>query len=200
MSDDFLKEHQAAWRAQPDEFQAVRDKLKRERWAPHRALAIQVVSAAVGIAFGVSFGAAALATGSVLYALAAVVMAVGLPGAMAIAALLRRDGFAWDDETPESLLRTGVRRADASLKAVRFAWSAPGLFAAFVIALWIGVGLGYIEQAWFAVMYTGITVFVLALTWPKIILELRRLKRERATYARLLAEYEAESSDDGETG
>ncbi|MGD2131918.1 MAG: hypothetical protein PVI23_03940 [Maricaulaceae bacterium] len=195
MSDDFLKEHQADWLAQhgtPDEFEAVRAKLRSERWRPQRTLVLESAAALVGATFGAGFAWVSIKTGSVLYALAAIVMLAGLPGAMAINVFLRREGFAWDDETPESLLCTGLKRTNAALRAAHFSWAAPGLFLAFVIALWTGVALGYIAEAWFAVTYTFFTALVFAASWIGIRRAVRRLRRERATYARLLAEFEGD--------
>lgn len=202
MSDDFLKEHQADWMAQCgslDEFNEVRARLRSERWRPHKALAVEIAAACIGLVFGAGFAWVSISKASVLYALAAIVMLAGLPGALAINVFLRREGFSWDDETPESLLRTGLKRTDAAIRAAHFSWAAPVLFLAFVIALWTGVALGYIAETWFAVMYTFFTVIVFGVSWIGIRRAVRRLTRERATYARLLEEFEADKVSETST-
>jgi Na+/melibiose symporter-like transporter len=191
MSDDFLKDHQADWRAQPDDFTAARDRLQRERWKPHVQLAAAIASAVVGIVTGVVFAAMATATGKLLFVMAAVVMGVGLPGAMAISVVLQRKAFVWDDETPESLLRTGVRRADATLRTARFGWSAFVLIGGFILALWVAERLGYIEETWFVIVYTVVGAVTLGFAWLGMRGRIDRLQRERANLARLLAELEA---------
>ena len=51
--------------------------------------------------------------------------------------LARRQSLAWEDETPESILRIGIRRADATLRAIQIGRWHLALIAGFVVVLWL---------------------------------------------------------------
>jgi hypothetical protein len=188
MSDEFLDELQSSWRGQEVALDEALSRLRRQRWRPHLALGFELLATAVTMAVGVWFASLAIPSGSLLYGVSAAVLLIASP-ALAIAAwLARRTSLRWEEETPESLLVAGLRRAEASLKVMRLGRVHLALIAAFVVGLW-GLELGgLISARGFLVIYTAVCATAVALYLPWLAWREKRVGQERATCQRLLAD------------
>lgn len=199
MTDDFIFELRADWRKQETELAGMLRRLRRHRWTPHLSLAAEAACAAGGLVAGLWFAWMAVQTGRLLFALAAGMMLVTMPGAMAASVLIRRGSLRWEDETPESVLRTALRRAEATLMAARAGYASIAALAAFVALLWIVQGLGLIRAAGFLVFYTSLCALASLAGWLGASWSRRRARRERDVCLRLLKDYapEVANADDG---
>lgn len=190
MKDEFLGQAREAWVAQDAEFERVTLKMRRARWTPHAMLFAELVGACVGMAGGLWFAFVALSTRSVLFAVSAVTL-IALPPLFAwLSFKLRRKGLAWEDTTPEAVLQTGVRRAEASLGAICLGWWSIGAMALFVAVLWVLRAVGFVSAVDFLVFYTALCALACAgmaiwLTWRT-----KQVREEHAAGLRLLREYE----------
>lgn len=196
MNDEFLDQLRTEWRSQPDVMSATLAGLKKARWAPQVGLGLEMVAYAIALATGVWFAWVAMQSEQhrVIFGLSACVLLVAAPALSIAAIMARRSGLAWDAETPESLLRTGVRRADASLRAITLGWLHIGISGVFFVALWIAELLGFMHERGFLVFYTAFcaAASVVAALW--LLWRARRLRRERSACLRLLAELQVEAS------
>lgn len=121
-----------------------------------------------------------------LFALSAAVLLVAAP-AMAVAiAMARRASLAWHDETPESILRIGIRRADSALQAMRVGRWHLASIAAFTLVLWVLQAAGLIQALQFLVFYTALSLAVALASLGWMAWRSRKLTGERETCVRLL--------------
>ncbi len=190
MTDEFLGEVQKAWLAKDAEVERVRLRMRRARWAPHIMLVSELVGACVAIAGGLWFALMALNTRSVLYAVSAVTLIALPPFFVWLSIKLRRKGLAWEDTTPEAVLHTGVRRAEASRAAIRLGWWSISAMALFLVALWALQAAGAVSAVDFLIFYTTVCALACAamaiwLTWRT-----KQVRQEHAACLRLLREYE----------
>ena len=113
-------------------------RLQRARWTPHLVLGLEVLGCCLALGVGVWFAwvAAHQTEHKLLFTLSAAVLLIAAPVLGVATALARRPSLAWDDETPESILRIGIRRAEASLQAMRVGRWHVAIIAGFVALLW----------------------------------------------------------------
>src|SRR5687768_8861025 len=139
MSDDFIRDLRADWQSQDHDVAAALQRLRSNRWTPHLSLAAEVSMCVLALAVGVWFAWVAVHNEEhrILFALSAAVVLITAP-ALGVASLLaRRRSLAWDAASPESLLRVGVRRAEASLRAIRVGRWHVAIVGVFVVVLWM---------------------------------------------------------------
>lgn len=196
MSDDFLRKAQADWRAQEAGVDQMLRRLRRSRWMPHMLMGLDIVAGALLAVAGVWFAWIAWSAErhQLLFVLSAAMLLASAPLMAVVSVLSRRSALHWEDETPERILRVGVQRADASLKALRASrWQIVLLFA-FVAVLWIVEAAGLLQAFDFLLFYTPVCIAwaILWRLWSGW--RLTRLARERAAYVRLLAEFDADGS------
>jgi hypothetical protein len=218
MTDEFVRQLQNEWRAQPVGKAALVERLRRGRWTPHAVVWLEVLQGVVGVAFGFVFvwlaiddarlavvfapvlelramlaeqAAAYVRTLRVLFAVAGVVMFAAVPPLAWAAVRARRGSLKWEDETPESVLRVGLRRADASLRANRIGRWHVFLLLAFVAGLWALPLLG-LMPVFVMVFMTVAYAFTIAPIWLWLDMRRERLRRELETYVRLLDDYEGD--------
>ncbi len=190
MSDDFLSKASAAWRGEPADVTAVQLRLRRRRWTAHVVLAIEIIGSAIAFAVGLFFFVMASRTHELLYTLSALALIVAMPLAMTATVLARQPSLKWEDETPRSVVVTALRRAEASLKAIRIGRWGVVVVGAFVLMLWLAQVIGSVRAAGFLCIYTAASFVVCA----PYLLYLHRRHRgaggERAACLRLLGELE----------
>jgi len=193
MNDEFLQDLQSTWQGQEHETAAVLQRLRRRRWTPYIALAGEALGCVVALFFSFWFirTAVSLPQHRLLFTLSAAVMLV-IPVFLAVNVALRRSGFAWHDETPQSLLRTGIRRVEASLRALALARWHITVIAVFVMVLWSCEALGLIHAAGFMLLYTAICLVTCVACWLWVMRRRVQLREERDGYARLLAVMEVD--------
>ncbi len=223
MTDEFIRELQTRWRTQPVDGASVVARLRRERGTPRLLLGLEIVQAVVGILSGVVFVWLALdasllarwlggliearfaspeeATGylrtlRILLGAGGAVMLTTVPPLAWAAISARRAGLAWENETPESVLRAGLRRADSSLRANRIGRWHVFVLLAFVAGLWALPLVGLTPVLVVASM-TLIYLLSIAPFWIWLDLRRERLRREIETCLGLLKEYEAETGGGG---
>jgi hypothetical protein len=197
MTDDFLAGLRSSWRSQDAELTDLLVRLRRQRWRPHLALALELLATAVTMGVGVWFATIALEQRSLLFGMSAGILLFAAPALAAMAWVARRDSLRWEEETPESVLVSGMRRAEASLKVLRLGRVHLGLIAAFVVALWAMELGGWIGARGFLVIYTLICAAIAAIYLPWLAWRRKRVERECAECRRLLEDLRA---GDGEVG
>lgn len=197
MTDEFLDELQSTWRGQNVAFAHVHARLKRQRWRPHLALGFELLCAAAVIGVGAWFALMAVRHGSLLFAMSSGVLLIAAPALAVAAWLARKDSLRWEEETPESVLVLGVRRADASLKVLRLGRVHLAVVGAFVGVLWASELSGLIDARDFLVLYTWVCAAVAAFYLPWLAWRQKRLIRERAACQRLLDDLRDGEQDPG---
>jgi hypothetical protein len=186
--DDFLRTVQSDWRNQPLELDQLEKRLRRHRWSPHAMLALEILGGLTGFAVGVWFFSIAVRTGALLFVLAAVVMLASMPAFTVFSIIARRKALRHEDDTPERVVRSGLARAEASLRAVRIGYLGVAVIAGFVAVLWLAQVAGAIHALGFVTFHTVTaaavcTPYVLYLRWRST-----RILRERAACERLMSE------------
>ena len=190
MTDEFLEELQSSWRGQQAGIDVL-SRLRRQRWRPHLALGFELLGTAVSMGVGVWFATMALELRSLLFGMSAGILLIAAPALAVAAWLARKDSLRWEDETPESVLVSGVRRADASLKVLRLGRVHLALIVAFVLILWVAELGGLISARDFLVLYTLVCAATVALYLPWIAWRVKRVGGERAACQQLLDELRA---------
>ena len=191
MNDEFLNDLRQTWQSQEHDAVKVLQRLRRKRWAPHLAIAAQLLGCAFAIYVGVWFlWKAAYVPGplKMLFVLSAAMMLVTVPVLCTISVRAHRSALAWHGETPEALLAIGVRRAETSLQALRLLGWHLGAIVAFLIVLWVCQVSGLIHALSFLVFYTVICILACVSGWLWMKWRVRRLHSEKDAYAVLLAE------------
>jgi hypothetical protein len=189
MADDFVESLKADWTGQAAE--ARLDQLRRRRWLPHVLLSLDILGGAIMAAAGVAYALVALRSGDVLFGLSAVAMLVfGLPLVVA-AVRVRWRNLSWNDETPEGVLRSTVRRLHASERSLRLGRGGAWTLFALVIAVWAADLAGQVREPW--TILAVITLIwalsgALMLVWVRWRLD--RIVRERAGCEALLQQFE----------
>ena len=195
MSDDFLSQAQAAWRAEPVDIAAMHQRLRRTRWAAHAVLAAELIGGCVAFGVGLVFFAVALRAHDLLFPLSAVMLLAGMPLTMSAALRIRRPSLKWEDATPRDVVVTALRRVDATLQMVRVSRWGVGAIAAFVATLWLAQAIGAVNAAWFLRIYTLAALAICAPYWLYLRHRERRAGHERDVCMRLLAELEPDQAD-----
>jgi hypothetical protein len=193
-NDDFIRGLRGDWQSQDHAVTGALQRLRRNRWTPHLALAMEILACASALAAGVWFAWVAVHNEEqrILFALSAAVTLITAP-ALGVASLVaRRRSFAWDAESPESLLRVGMRRADASLRAIRIGHWHITIVAVFVAVLWIAQASGFVRAIEFLVFYTAVCVVVCVASWLWMRRRAKQLRGERAAYRSLLAKLQVD--------
>lgn len=190
MTDELIRSLKSDWQAQEYDVSHVLRRLRRARWAPHLVLALEVIGCCIALGVGIWFAWVAVnhAGHKLLYTLSAAVLLIAAPVLGVATALARRPGLAWDDETPESILRIGIRRADASLQAMRVGRWHIAIIAGFVALLWALQWLRLIEAREFLVLYTSVCLVVSLGSWLWMAWRTRNLRAERDACVHLLAD------------
>jgi hypothetical protein len=215
--DDFIRGLRADWCAQQvDKGAAVLGRLRRGRWTPSILMGLEVLQGVVGLLGGAAFLWIATSTDRLadwmeplyrphtstevvagvfriiryVFALSGVVMLVSVPALTWMAVRARRGGLRWEDETPEGVLRAGVRRAESSLRANLVGrWNLAALLV-FVVALWALAAVG-LAPVWLIAELTVFYLGVIAGAWLWLDLRLGRVRKELDTCVALLSQYEA---------
>jgi hypothetical protein len=191
MSDDLIRRLQRDWQSQELDVSHVLRRLQRARWAPHLVLALEVLGCCVALGVGVWFAwiASHYNEHRLLYALSAAILLISVPVLGVAAALARRPSLAWHDETPESILRIGIRRAEASLQAMRVGRWHVAIIAGFVAVLWAVQLLKLIDAVEFLIFYTSVCLVVSLVGWIWMAWRTRAVAALRDAYVRLLADF-----------
>jgi hypothetical protein len=191
MSDDLVRRLQNDWQSQQyDVSQALR-RLQRTRWVPHFILALEVLGCGVALGVGLWFAwMASHHTGhTLLYALSAAILLVSVPVLGVATAWARRSSLAWHDETPESMLRIGIRRSEASLRAMRVGRWHLAVIAGFVALLWALQWFGLIDALEFLIFYSSICLVVSLCSGMWMLWRTKTVSAQRDAYVRLLADF-----------
>ena len=186
MNDEFLEELQTSWRGQDVALSDTLSRLRRQRWRPHLALGFELLATAVTMGVGLWFAWLAVPLKSLLFGVSAAILLIAAPALAVGAWLARKSTLRWEEETPETLLISGMRRADASLKVLRLGRVHLALIVAFVGVLWVLELGGLIGARSFLVIYTLICGATVALYLPWIAWREKRVNQERAVCRRLL--------------
>jgi hypothetical protein len=186
MTDDFLDQAQADWRGHNADLSGLRLKLRRSRFLPHVMLWFELAGAAAAFLVGVWFAWTAYQTARPIFLLSAIVMLGSMPAFAFAGVMARQDALRWEDETPVSVLRLGLRRAEASLRALRVGWWHVGVLAAFLGVLWAAQLAGVFRELPFLMLYSAISAGFLAAYVAWLCWRRPRLLAEREACRRLL--------------
>jgi hypothetical protein len=189
MTDELIRSLQRDWQSQEYDASHVVRRLKRARWMPHLVFALEILGCCLALGVGVSFAwiAAHQSEHRLLWALSAAVLLISVPVLGIATALARRPSLAWDDETPESILRIGIRRADASLQAMRLGRWHVAVVTGFVVLLWTLQWLKLIDALEFLFLYSSVCLVVSLGSWIWMAWRTRAVRAERDACVRLLA-------------
>ncbi len=189
MNDNFIRSLQSDWQSQDHDAARVLRRLRRTRWMPHIVLGSEIAGCAVALFVGIWFAWVAAHTEEhkLLFALSAGVMLIATPALCAATVIARRHSLAWDAETPETLLRVGMRRAESSLSAIRIGRWHIAIIALFVTTLWVLEAIGLIHAFGFLIFYTAVCLILSTVAWLWMTWREKRLRLERAVLVRLLA-------------
>jgi hypothetical protein len=198
MNDDFLRGLQADWQSQDNDADKVLRRLHRNRWTPHIVLGGEILVCALAFLVGLWFAWIAMhdEQHKLLFALSAAVMLLTAPALCVAGVMARRPSLAWDVETPESLLKVGMRRAESSLRAIRIGRWHVAIIAAFVTALWIAEALGFIDAIDFLLLYTSVCLVASVASWFWMRWRENRVRSEHAACIRLLAALQVDNRID----
>ena len=189
MTDDLIRSLKSDWQSQEYDVRHVVRRLRRARWTPHLVFVLEVLGCCLALGVGVWFAwvAAHQSEHKLLFALSAAVLLITVPVLGVATALARRPSLAWDDETPESILRIGIRRADASLRTMRLGRWHVVVVAGFVVLLWALQLLKLIDAREFLVFYAAVCLVVSLGSWIWMAWRIRIVRAERDACIRLLA-------------
>jgi hypothetical protein len=199
MSDPFLRALQGDWQSQDHGAAEVLTRLRRNRWTPHIVLAAELLACAGALLVGLWFAWVALhgAQLKLLYALSAGVLLLSAPGLALAGIKARRASLAWADETPESLLKVGMRRAESTLRAIRVGRWHLAIIAVFVAALWVVESVGLLHAFEFLAVYTATCFLVSGVSWFWMMRAEGRARREYEACVRLLAAIQIDPENAG---
>jgi hypothetical protein len=189
MTDELIRRLQLEWQSQQYDASHMVRRLRRARWTPHLVFALEILGCCVALGVGVWFAwvAAHQSEHKLLMALSAAVLLITVPLLGVATALARRPSLAWDDETPESILRIGIQRADASLRAMRVGRWHIAVVAGFVVLLGALQLLKLIDALEFLILYGSVCAVVSLGSWVWMARRSRTLRIEREACVRLLA-------------
>lgn len=188
MSDDLIRSLQRDWQSQEYDASHALRRLRRARWMPHLVLGFEVLGCCLALAVGVWFAwvAAHHSDHRLLYTLSAAVLLITAPVLGVATVVARLPSLAWDEETPESILRIGIRRAEASLRAMRVGRWHIAIVAFFVALLWTLQLLKLIDAREFLVLYSTVCLVISAGSWIWMAWRSRSVRAERDECGRLL--------------
>jgi hypothetical protein len=197
MTDDFMRSLQHDWQSQDDGAARVLRRLRRNRWTPHVVLAFEILGCIGALLVGLWFAWTAVHSEDqqLLLALSAGVLLIAAPALCVASVRARRAALAWDSATPDALLRIGIRRAEASLRAVRIGRWHLAILAVFVAMLWVAEALHLIDAVGFLTLYSAVSLAASLLAWLWMSWREKRVRNERAACVRLLAIMQAGDDD-----
>lgn len=144
MADDFIGSLKADWDREGAEASLVR--LRRRRWTPHALLAADFLGAVVMAVFGLGYAALAVKHHDLLFALAAVAMLpISLP-LVATGLKVRWRALAWEGETSEGVLRSSLRRLDATRRVLQLGRGGAVTLLALALAVWAAALAGWVRE------------------------------------------------------
>lgn len=189
MTDELIRSLQRDWQSQEYDASDVIRRLRRRRWTPHLVFALEVLGCCLALGVGAWFAwvAAHQSEHKLLMSLSAAVLLITVPLLGVATALARRPSLAWDDETPESILRIGIQRADASLRVMRVGRWNIAVVAGFVVLLGALQLLKLIDALEFLVFYSSVCLVVSLGSWIWMAWRIRVVRAERDACIRLLA-------------
>jgi hypothetical protein len=195
MTDEFIRGLQRDWQSREQDVGEMLRRLRRNRWVPHAVLAFELLGYAVALSVGVWFASVAFRTPEhrLLFALSAAILLTTAPALAIASAMARRDSLAWGDETPESILQIGIRRANSTLRIVRVGQWHVAVIAMFVALLWILQFAGWIDAVRFLVLYSLICCVVSMGSWVWMRRQARKAREEQEACRRLLEALREES-------
>lgn len=195
MTDDLIRSLQRDWQSREYDASRIVRRLRRARWTPHLVLSLEILGCALAVGVGAWFAwvAAHQTENKLLFALSAAVLLIAVPVLGIATALARRPGLAWDDETPESILRIGSRRAEASLEAMRVGRWHVAFVVGFVALLWALQLSKLIDALQFLISYSAVCLAVSTSSWIWMAWRTRIVRAEREACVRLLAALRDES-------
>jgi hypothetical protein len=164
--------------------------VRRGRSFTAAVLVAEAGLALAGVAFGIGFAVLAVQSGDISFALAALALLAGCPAFAAAIFAARNTGLAFDSETPEGLLRAGLRQAEASLRAIRLTRAQFPYLAGFVALLWIVQAAGLIDRPSFLAAYTLAAFVVGVVLWLWLNWRQSKIECARSAYLAALAQFE----------
>lgn len=192
MNDQFLERLRADWTAQETDIAGAVERIRRQRWRPWFALALEICGCAVALLTGALFAFLALEheDQQALYLLSAGALLVLPPTFAVIHFLIRRRALPWADESPEALLRVGLRRAEISSRLNRvYGWGIAVLMA-FLAVLWTAEWAGIFEARRFLIFYTCACAVASFCAWRWSRAATTKARRDREIYSQLLQSYD----------
>jgi hypothetical protein len=189
MADDFIGSLKADWDRTGAEAEVVR--LRRRRWAPHALLAADLMGAATMVVFGLIYAVLAVRARDLLFGLSAIAMLpVGLP-LIGASVRMRWRSLAWEGETSEGVLRSSLRRLEATRRALALGRAASVVLFTLAALVLAAAAAGWVREPWAALAWivaSWVLAGLLGLGW--IGWRLARVRLQIAGCEALLRQFE----------
>lgn len=189
MADDFIGSLKGDWTGAGVEAEVVR--LRRRRWVPHALMAADLVGAAAMAVFGMIYAVLAVEHRDLLFGLSAIAMLpVGLPLAAAGVGVRWR-ALAWEGETSGGVLKSSLKRLDATRGVLRLARAASAVLFVLAAVVWAAALVGWVREprtALAVITGTWLLAGLLGLAW--VHWRLARVGQRIAACEALLRQFE----------
>jgi divalent metal cation (Fe/Co/Zn/Cd) transporter len=192
MTDDFLAGLKNDWRSQDSEFEAVKLRLSRARWAARAAIAAEAALTLSGMAVGFWFASIALRNHDLFFGLSAFMLLLVVPLSAVVLLGLRRKLLGDVGETPEYVLHFALARTQVVDRILKIGLLSAAILLLFVAVLWVCAFVGWISHRYPLALLSGIWIGASAIAVAWFLWRRRRNDRERAQCRRLLSQFDVE--------
>ena len=190
MTDDFLAKLRNDWRSQDSEFEAVKRRLSRARWAARAVIAAEAALTLSGMAIGLWFASIALRKHDLFFGLSAFMLLLVVPASSVVLLNLRRKLLGDVGETPEDVLNFAFRRTQVIERILTIGQWGTAMLLLFVVVLWVCVLTGWIPRHYPLALFSAIWICSALLAAAWVLWRRRQNEAERAQCRRLLSQFD----------
>lgn len=189
-NDSFLAGIGDNWRRIGEDHAQLHRRLRRTRHLPRLLRLADIGGTILLFAVGCWFVWQAIVGESLFFALSALVLLAVPPALLPAALRARKESLAWEDATPEDVLRMSLARTNAALRmAVLAQWKLITI-QVFLAVLWVAQTGGLMDAGEFLNLYTLISLVVLAAYAPWLEWRRTTLSRERDACLKMIADFD----------
>jgi hypothetical protein len=190
MTDEFLTSLKNDWREQDSEFESVRQRLARARWASRAYFMLEAARTAFVLVVGIWFAFAAWEKKDLLLALSAATVFIVAPIFGYVRLTARRDMLGDTGRSPEETLRFALKRTYAADRICRFGMRSTTMALAFLAIVWMLDIAGLIPRHDPILLITVLSLCMCAAFYTWFSWRRPRIARERVQCERLLAQFD----------
>jgi hypothetical protein len=186
-----LAELKADWRRQDTRIDALRARLEGVRLRTRIVLALEILLTLLGVATGLFYATLAWRGRDLLFAMSALMLLVVVPVFAIPGMRLRHRSLHFPDRTPEGTLRYALARLNLEGRILRMMDPAGAALLAFVAAVWVGAGAGWIPRRYPLGVLTVVWLLSALASFLWCRWRLQRNAAESARCGQLLADFVA---------